>query len=308
MNNAPNYPSCIKIPSTNSKQTMASTMFPQKFDIKEALSLNSELISLANRIFGEEKWSHSITNQTVDFVEAFMGKYVCGCTTFVKIQLQDGPFHEDMGYCYAEGAVKGLSIQYARAGSLTEAFKKVLSCFGETMQTEVQKLCQKLPNSRANNIQREDSQFFLSNIEADILEPCAQSTPFVICKNGEKKDEPENVCYPKSAHNGGEQQSALRAKLKSSSGKDLPTEQKMHCIPSKSSNDTKAQLQSNATNPQKEPENARKGQDQKKVPEEEFLRMERKRKQMEKQAEYKRLMIEKGQQKSVECKKPYPKY
>lgn len=51
----------------------------------------------------------------LDFVEAFMGKYVCGCATFVKIQLRDGPFHEDMGYCHAEGAAKGLSIQYARA-------------------------------------------------------------------------------------------------------------------------------------------------------------------------------------------------
>lgn len=44
------------------------------------------------------------------------------------------------------------------------------------------------------------------------------------------------------------------------------------------------------------------------VTEEEFLRMERKRKQMEKQAEFKRFMIEKGQQKTVECKKPCPKY
>ena len=176
------------------------------------------------------------------------------------------------------------------------------------MQIEVQKLYQKLPNSHVNNIQKEDSQLFLSNIEADMLEPCAQSTPFVICKIEEEKDEPENVRYPKSAHDGGEQRLALRAMVKSPFGKDRPVEQKLHCIPSKSSNDTKAQLQSNGTNLQKEPDNARKGQDQRKVPEEEFLRMERKRKQMEKQAEYKRLMIEKGQQKAVECKKPYPKY
>ena len=283
-------------------------MFPQKFDIKETLTLNSDLISLANRIFGEEKWSHSITNQTIDFVEACMGKYVCGCTTFVKIQLQDGPFHEDMGYCHAEGAVKGLSIQYARAGSLTEAFKKVLSCFGDTMQTEVQKLCQKLPNSHVNNIPKEDSQLFLSNFGIDMPEPCAQSTPFVICRNEEAKDGSENVCYPKSAHNEGERTSALRATTKSPSRRELPLEQKVPCIPSKNSNDAKAQLQSNGTNLQKEPDNARKGQDQKKVTEEEFLRMERKRKQMEKQAEYKRLMVEKGLYKTSESKKPYPKY
>ena len=288
---------------------MASAIFSQKFDIKEALTLNNKLISLANRIFGDEEWSHSVTSQTIDFVEAFMGKYVCGCATFVKIQVRDGPFHEDTGYCHAEGAVKALSIQYARAGSLTEAFRKVLSCFGETMRTEVEKLFQKLPNSHVNNIQEEDSQLFLSTIEADVLEPCAQSTPFVDCKNGEAKDGPENACYPKSAHDGGERRSAQRAMIKSSFGKDLPIEQKLHCVPSKSSNDKKAQLQSNGTNLPKEAENARKGEDQKKAAsEEEFLRMERKRKQMEKQAEFKRIMIEKGQQKTVECKKPYPKY
>lgn len=99
MNNATNYPSCIKIvsisratealyfncakmqitrevnisfqPSANSKQTMASTMFSQKFDIREALTLNNELISLANRKFGEEEWSHSITNQTIGTHSSF---------------------------------------------------------------------------------------------------------------------------------------------------------------------------------------------------------------------------------------------
>lgn len=43
-----------------------------------------------------------------------MGKYVCGCVTFVKIQLRNGTFHEDMGYCYTEAAMKGLSIHCAR--------------------------------------------------------------------------------------------------------------------------------------------------------------------------------------------------
>ena len=176
------------------------------------------------------------------------------------------------------------------------------------MQTEVQKLFQKLPNSHANNIPKGDSQFFLSNIEADMPEPCAQSTPFVTCKKEEAEAEPENVCYPKSAHDEGEQTSAPRAVIKSPFRRELPVEQKVPCIPSKNSNDAKAQLQSNGTNVQKEPDNTRKGQDQKKVSDEEFLRMERKRKQMEKQAEYKRLMVEKGLHKTSESRKPYLKY
>lgn len=43
-----------------------------------------------------------------------MGKYVCGCVTLLKVQLKDGTFHEDMGYCYTEGAMKGLTIHCAR--------------------------------------------------------------------------------------------------------------------------------------------------------------------------------------------------
>lgn len=53
-----------------------------------------------------------------------MGKYVCGCATFVKIQLHDGTFHEDMGYCHAEGAMKGFSIHCARTVcSIFEVFQ-----------------------------------------------------------------------------------------------------------------------------------------------------------------------------------------
>lgn len=43
-----------------------------------------------------------------------MGKYVCGCVTLLKVQLKDGTSHEDMGYCYTEAAMKGLTIHCAR--------------------------------------------------------------------------------------------------------------------------------------------------------------------------------------------------
>lgn len=44
---------------------MSNAMVPQKFDVKETLTLNSELISLANRLFGKGKWSHAVTSQTI---------------------------------------------------------------------------------------------------------------------------------------------------------------------------------------------------------------------------------------------------
>lgn len=35
-----------------------------------------------------------------------MEKYIYGCVTFIKIQLQDGIFQEDMGYCYRNSVMK----------------------------------------------------------------------------------------------------------------------------------------------------------------------------------------------------------
>ncbi|XP_050486549.1 uncharacterized protein LOC126871606 isoform X3 [Bombus huntii] len=194
MINAINYPSCIKIPSTNSKQNMTNTL-PQQLDLVKALALNNDLILLANQIFGEGKWSHNITSQTIDFIETFMGKYVCGCVTLLKVQLKDGTSHEDMGYCYTEGAMKGLTIHCARIGSLTDAFKRVLSCFGKEINTEIQSLSKKLSNSHMvadslfNGTENRTS-------EIKMPEPCAQSTPF-ISKSDKEKQKTENVLKSK---------------------------------------------------------------------------------------------------------------
>nr|XP_034192934.1 DNA repair protein RAD52 homolog isoform X1 [Osmia lignaria] len=312
MSNATNYPSCIKIPSTNVKQSTTVTMFSRNFDIKEALTLNNELISLANQKFGEGKWNHTVTNQSIDFVESFMGKYICGCVTFIKIQLNDGTFHEDMGYCYAEGDIKGSSIYSARIGSVTDAFKKVLSCFGNDLAPEIEKLFKKITNFC--NIQKEDLKSRISPEERiETFKPCAQSTPLISNKNGEHK---ENNCKPK-IENDQEKQSVTRSKspveqkgqtmIQTFSRLKSSTEQKAQSIPVKITNSIKGQFQSNDTNYQKEQE--QKKQDQTAViSEEELLRLERKRRQIEKQAEYKRLMKEKEQQKFNENRTLNPKY
>ena len=73
---------------------------------------------------------------------------------------------------------------YFIQGSLTDAFKKVLSCFGKVINNEIQVLSKKLPNSCMPNNQKEDLQY--SSFTA--LEPCAQSTPLLCYKNdGEKQ-------------------------------------------------------------------------------------------------------------------------
>lgn len=49
-----------------------------------------------------------------DYVEVIGAKCSVGCVSFVKLQLENGSFHEDIGYYSAEESTKGLSIHNAR--------------------------------------------------------------------------------------------------------------------------------------------------------------------------------------------------
>uniref|UniRef100_A0A3B5MSI5 RAD52 homolog, DNA repair protein n=1 Tax=Xiphophorus couchianus TaxID=32473 RepID=A0A3B5MSI5_9TELE len=48
------------------------------------------VISLANEMFGYNGWSHSISQQNVDFVDLINGKFYVGVSAFVKVQLKVG--------------------------------------------------------------------------------------------------------------------------------------------------------------------------------------------------------------------------
>lgn len=58
-----------------------------------------------------------------------MGKYYIGCAAFVRVQMSDGTFHEDMGYCNAENSTKGLAIQAARVVSSFHTMKNKQKTF-----------------------------------------------------------------------------------------------------------------------------------------------------------------------------------
>lgn len=47
-----------------------------------------------------------------------MGKYLIGCAAFVRVQLPDGTYHEEMGYSNAESSVKGAAVYEARVVSI----------------------------------------------------------------------------------------------------------------------------------------------------------------------------------------------
>uniref|UniRef100_W5NK64 DNA repair protein RAD52 homolog n=1 Tax=Lepisosteus oculatus TaxID=7918 RepID=W5NK64_LEPOC len=47
-----------------------------------------KVISLANEMFGYNGWSHSISQQNIDFVDLINGKFYVGVSAFVKVQLK----------------------------------------------------------------------------------------------------------------------------------------------------------------------------------------------------------------------------
>ena len=52
------------------------------------------------------------------------GKFYVGVCAFVRVQLRDGCFHEDVGYGVSEGMrSKALSIEKARKEAVTDGLK-----------------------------------------------------------------------------------------------------------------------------------------------------------------------------------------
>lgn len=92
------------------------------------------LTSLANDIFGFNGWSHSVTSSNIDFVDHNNGRFYVGVCAFVRVQLRDGCFHEDIGYGVSEGMrSKALSIEKARKEAVTDGLKRALKSFGNAL-------------------------------------------------------------------------------------------------------------------------------------------------------------------------------
>ncbi|KAG5347912.1 RAD52 protein, partial [Acromyrmex charruanus] len=151
MYNGHEYLSCIKI--NTSKQTAMKNTH-EKAELMDLTAEHRNLILTANKVFGEDKWSHTVVNQTLDFVEIIGAKCCTGCVSFVKVQLENGNFHEDIGYYSAEESTKGLSIYNARVGSAVNALRRVLLSFGDKIEKELQLLQKQIDLKQANNIQK----------------------------------------------------------------------------------------------------------------------------------------------------------
>ncbi|NWZ73943.1 RAD52 protein, partial [Acrocephalus arundinaceus] len=69
-----------------------------------------------------------------DFVDLNNGRFYVGVCAFVKVQLKDGSYHEDVGYGVSEGLKsKALSLEKARKEAVTDGLKRALKCFGNAL-------------------------------------------------------------------------------------------------------------------------------------------------------------------------------
>jgi len=92
------------------------------------------LIQLANETFGFNGWSHSVTHQSIDFIDQSNDRYYVGVSTFVRVQLKDGTYHEDVGYGVSEGIrSKAMSVEKARKEAVTDGLKRALRSFGNLL-------------------------------------------------------------------------------------------------------------------------------------------------------------------------------
>ncbi|XP_011061423.1 PREDICTED: DNA repair protein RAD52 homolog isoform X4 [Acromyrmex echinatior] len=243
MYNGHEYLSCIKI--NTSKQTAMKNTH-EKAESMDLTAEHRNLILTANKVFGEDKWSHTVVNQTLDFVEIIGAKCCTGCVSFVKVQLENGNFHEDIGYYSAEESTKGLSIYNARVIDLKQA----------------------------NNIQK-------SVIQSD-----------------EQIPDKSNVSIKAPVSH------VQQIKCKSELEPNKSTNQLIKAPSLESTVNIISEInQSSSTNVQiDEPSSEKKNSIREK------LRQERKRKQMEKQMEFKRRMMEKEGLVFTNDSKPNPKY
>ena len=70
----------------------------------------------------------------VDFIDQAGDRFYVGVSTFVRIQLKDGAYHEDIGYGVSEGMrSKALSIEKARKEAVTDGLKRALRSFGNLL-------------------------------------------------------------------------------------------------------------------------------------------------------------------------------
>ncbi|XP_072748645.1 uncharacterized protein [Anoplolepis gracilipes] len=284
MYNGHDFLSCIKIPST--KQTVVKKL--EKIEPMDFAADHRNLISTANKVFGEGKWNHTVVHQTLDYVEIIGAKCNVGCVSSVKVQLENGTFHEEIGYYSAEESTKGLSIYNARIGSAISGLRRALLSFGDKIERELQPQKQIKPE-QPDNIQK-------SMIQSSTNKQIEEKSNVPIQESVDKM-EYENLESDKN------KVSIAKKKITTDINPSLSLSSKMN-----NSQEIFQSLLDQNKLVQNDKEDIKTEETSKEASAKEIQRMERKRRQMEKQMEFKKRMMEKEKMISNNDNKPNPKY
>ncbi|XP_004692597.1 PREDICTED: DNA repair protein RAD52 homolog isoform X1 [Condylura cristata] len=155
------------------------------------------VINLANEMFGYNGWAHSITQQNVDFVDLNNGKFYVGVCAFVRVQLKDGSYHEDVGYGVSEGLKsKALSLEKARKEAVTDGLKRALRSFGNALgncilDKDYLRSLNKLPRQLPLEVD-------LTNAKRQDFEPAVEQARYSSCQQNMalRLQKPEEVISP----------------------------------------------------------------------------------------------------------------
>ncbi|XP_034942937.1 DNA repair protein RAD52 homolog [Chelonus insularis] len=273
------FPSCIKMPVSRS-DSVSDNDSNGTNDPENHSTTYNDLILIANEVFGHGKWSHAVTSQTVDFVEYVMGKYHIGCAAFVKVQLPDGTYHEEMGYSNAESSIKGSAVYSARRSSITNAFRKALLCFGGIIEEKIEGIQPSSHKRKIIKLYNTDNQS--DKLKSDLVKA---SKPTVLSSTNVNnpivvKKETSPVIDDKN-----------QAKVVETVLPESTIKREVETKPVINSKSTSSVASLQYTRSSTKPNNVDNGSTRQMTEEE--LRLERKRKQREKQEEYRRLMKEK---------------
>ncbi|KAL7340782.1 recombination protein Rad52 [Rhodotorula toruloides] len=93
-------------------------------------------INIANEVFGYNGWFTDIKYLEADFIDynPETARYNMGVTAIVRVRLQDGASHEDVGYGKLENAKsKADGLDKCKKEAVTDALKRALRHFGKLL-------------------------------------------------------------------------------------------------------------------------------------------------------------------------------
>ncbi|KAF7297191.1 hypothetical protein MIND_00952200 [Mycena indigotica] len=96
----------------------------------------SQLINVANEVFGYDGWSSSIVNITTDYMDynEESRRYNCGVSVIMRVTLREGVAHEDVGFGTIDNAKsKGAALDKCKKEAVTDALKRTLRTFGNVL-------------------------------------------------------------------------------------------------------------------------------------------------------------------------------